>query len=1129
MEATSANSNNSTMINGKVSKKERHMQLLRDLSKFLERMNETTVQKVLLLTRVNRETLEDIDLKLEQFCAGIDVDDFLLGKWEDDLLDILDELKEKLKHRQDILNRFQRDLDQTEIDRATAISAELKALVDKLIAISYQLPDDIERFVENEAFEINKEVIKNRLQHSQTVSELNIKQVQLESVLIEKWEATRRKWRLLRHNQALDIFRKEIRSDYYNDPDDRQKFMKRFRASQEERRASITEQLKSIMSLSYSNISSEAIQDIQAKLSHCNEDELEAIQNCYNGLTHLRSSTDYQAKERVESIRKELHIFGALKVDPNLADLAKKLEAVVNDATLADLWRLGGGLKPDFQSIIAEMTCDEVIYDRVVVAMEEKLELIMGSFNLKAIMTEKGRQSQLDKVRSMISKMRSAPRMEVAGVLTSAMPDLEEISAFEGLQPIFKTTVDLILKEIRAEMEALETRIATAATMAKETTGTIGKTMSIAPQTFSATSLTKTFGGTKTLGSTKRRSAEKEPAIMTYADPILVKGWHKKLAVLFYGSDIPEDYQSLCHEIMRAIKDQQESNKLIDAVVSTESDQLLQRMDNRYKKLIDRIAAFLENQANFIFIQTTNIGDYFLALAKFIENHRVQQKTLDDKSADELWDISEDFRLELEDREADYEAACQKIRESINQEEIDANFQNVLTILDGIQQSYRNYHQNSCFAADRAALYLIDEFRSFLVGASQKLFMLPKGDHPILREYNRIFDTVQRLNKPSLETNPSAAGVVRSSVEDELKAAKGNDFTSPNLERNEGDSYSYAGSFTLLGEMNSFWKKFSEESSFKDVKEQMDENNAEEMSPGAGDAAVKATTLLYSPHPACPWMKSDSTVLPLSPRLFAEMDPDDMEDYELAIVKGFNPLVEPPVVDPSATAAPAATAKKGAKPTAAPEPIVVPPGSFPPLAALSLEDQEKYKVTKAFVEKVKDRLAAESAPEYVRNNIPTSAKGEQWVLKAEITDSELNDLYSELRQSLVSSLESEACKKIATTEKTMNDRKAQLTDELEDRIRNHWPRRGRVETEIKQPREAELLGHKDKTWRMIQNIQNKTVELHDRFKAALDASKSSCDDYIMAMTSFRESLSGDFKNLAALQVSHFLRTFPRQQ
>jgi hypothetical protein len=35
------------------------------------------------------------------------------------------------------------------------------------------------------------------------------------------------------------------------------------------------------------------------------------------------------------------------------------------------------------------------------------------------------------------------------------------------------------------------------------------------------------------------------------------------------------------------------------------------------------------------------------------------------------------------------------------------------------------------------------------------------------------------------------------------------------------------------------------------------------------------------------------------------------------------------------------------------------------------------------------------------------------------------------------------------------------------------PRKGRVETEIKQPREAELQTHEEKTWRHIRAIQAK--------------------------------------------------------
>ena len=72
--------------------------------------------------------------------------------------------------------------------------------------------------------------------------------------------------------------------------------------------------------------------------------------------------------------------------------------------------------------------------------------------------------------------------------------------------------------------------------------------------------------------------------------------------------------------------------------------------------------------------------------------------------------------------------------------------------------------------------------------------------------------------------------------------------------------------------------------------------------------------------------------------------------------------------------------------------------------------------------------------------------------------------------------------RLKTAEMVKVDNKQEYTDEFEDRLRTHWPRRGRVETGIKQPeREAELLGHAEKTYRHIEAIHAKMVEIQRCF------------------------------------------------
>eukprot|EP01033_Poteriospumella_lacustris_P001787 gene1787-1294_t len=1221
--AAAAKSSNSM----KVSKKDRHMQCIHNLSKFLEAVNEETVQEVLLLTRTNRETLEELDEQLAKFLASIDVDSFLLDKSENDLLNLLEELKKKLKHRESTLDQFERNLDNTEVKRADRVSAELKRLVDQLISIAHQLPDDIQRLVENEAFEVNKEVINNRLQHSRTLADFRIKHVQLEFESVEKWEATRRKWRQLRHDQALTIYKKDIRSDLYNDPDDRQQFLERFRDDQLQRRRVISNYLKEFQAFTYADINSEGIQAIQAKLQVCNEKEVEAIQECYNGLTRLRENTDYMARERVEEIRKELHVYGALKVDPKLDILANQVEDILLDPELSELLRLGGGLKPDLQTLVDELTCEEIVYDRVIVSMLEKLELIIGSFNLKPIMVEKGRLSQLEKVRGLVTKMRSAPRAELAAVVTSAIADFEEINTFAGLPEIFTTTVATIVKEMQEELANLEKRIAMAAVAAATSSGgslsatgsvalgktgsvTVGGATGMAPGTGtmgtkgilskagatgggSGKTVTIKQGKTAALGGTGKATlgasgkskrgmtgtnlaaATAEPAILTYVDPSLIKAWYRKLAILFYGSDLPEAAQSLLLEVSKQVSDQRECNTLIDDVVAHESDQLLRRMDNRYKKLIDRIASYLENQANYLFTQTSNIGDFYLTLARYMEKHRADQKTLDNKSADEIWDISEDFRFELEDREALYEQACQKIREATKPEDINRHFEEVLQILDGIQQSYRTFHANSCFAADRYPLYLIDEFRTFIVTAGKTLFMVPDTAHPFVTEYTRIFDEVERLNKPFFDKDPEhAAGVVRRSLDEELRAlGVGDEYQSPHdpLEQAAGRSAAddesqktqeelaveasdkeaqaamgipaYYGKYRLLGALAEFWLKFAKETSFKPpVFASLTATSGAATSTAAGgtvggegtagDAAAVAAAdpaataapttsatdpaagaaeeageddaptanpyaalSLYQPHPQCPFLKADSSVMPRSAEELAELDPEDVEDYELALVKAFVTLpASPDELPPNIT------------------------NNFPCYSSLEAEAQATYDAVRGHVETVQQRLREQATSEYIRQHLPCHPKDQSpWVLCVEVRDEELDALYSQIRHKIVYSLEVEAFRKIAATSRDMRNKKQELTDQLEDRIRNHWPRRGRVETEIKQPREKELLSHQEKTFRMVTVLQQKLIDFHLQFDTFMQDTQQACDAYLQTMATLRGQLHSQYKNLAVLQ------------
>eukprot|EP00981_Chlorochromonas_danica_P015535 scaffold13008_cov159-Ochromonas_danica.AAC.2 len=401
--------------------------------------------------------------------------------------------------------------------------------------------------------------------------------------------------------------------------------------------------------------------------------------------------------------------------------------------------------------------------------------------------------------------------------------------------------------------------------------------------------------------------------------------------------------------------------------------------------------------------------------------------------------------------------------------------------------------------------------------------MHPDSNHSMLRKYEDLFDSVERLNSGFFEDQPDAAGIVRSTTNPLDASAVQDVYVSPLAVSPGalGGNYSLSATFTTIYSSFSMDAYFAEKTTSAAAS---DDPAVQEDDPAEALRKTLASTQQIPPHESCPWMRSTATVLPVDMETLEQMDPDDREEYENLLAKHFAVLVDdlpPPEAEPVPAAA-AAPKKKGAGPAAAqanlpPAVSIITPGVYPSLSQLSLEDRSKYSSTKDLVDKIKARLEEQHSSDFILQHPPCDSMNIPWVEKIEISSEEIKSLFESFRQNLVTSLEDQSYKKLAGTERTMTNLKTELTDQLEERIRNHWPRRGRVETEIKQPRVKELQSHKDKTYRLILSIQDKMIQLQDRFTSLLTESRSACDQYVQEMTSLRTALTGDFKNLAALQ------------
>ena len=150
------------------------------------------------------------------------------------------------------------------------------------------------------------------------------------------------------------------------------------------------------------------------------------------------------------------------------------------------------------------MKWEEVLYSPLVQLMQARLTLVSAGFPIRALLQERGRLGQLEKMRTLLGRIRSAPRTEVPGHLRALLPEMKvgqggKIAAIrtaaltflpcghfsqdllkevEQLPAAFRSLLTGLSQEIAGELDALQLKRTTSA-VAANLTATAGKTASI--------------------------------------------------------------------------------------------------------------------------------------------------------------------------------------------------------------------------------------------------------------------------------------------------------------------------------------------------------------------------------------------------------------------------------------------------------------------------------------------------------------------------------------------------------------------------------------------------------------------------------------------------------------------------
>ena len=134
-------------------------------------------------------------------------------------------------------------------------------------------------------------------------------------------------------------------------------------------------------------------------------------------MEHLRTlKMDVLQKmhERREVLRHDLHGYGALSVEPDFQPIVTFLEQKLNDPTLVEFFRKGGGLRNEFRTIIEKIKNPESLhYLQNLKSLREIVDPIFASTELYNILNQAGKSKIIKgiKVRSRGNKRKAYPAL----------------------------------------------------------------------------------------------------------------------------------------------------------------------------------------------------------------------------------------------------------------------------------------------------------------------------------------------------------------------------------------------------------------------------------------------------------------------------------------------------------------------------------------------------------------------------------------------------------------------------------------------------------------------------------------------------------------------------------------------
>ncbi|DBA02847.1 TPA: hypothetical protein N0F65_006637 [Lagenidium giganteum] len=1037
-------------------RRDRHLQAQQQYADHVRAVSEEIEGTIIKAADVIKDTLASIDGEICAAERDLENEGLLLASEHHAILLMWEKMEAICQKRTSAITKFEQQLEQIEQTRATRVKEGLQELTEVMMDTAYALPPEVERIIEAEAYELNVVLISNRCEYADLIARMSIANVDVFVNSRLQWEEGQKRWRQLRHNQAIQNFHATMNSPVFVDPEERKEVLANVREFQRHIHDSRLVLLKQLQQAGES-LSSEQAKTVLTGLSNVQNEEEEENQAFFRNLFAIHEDKIKAAQSLREALRLELHGFGALAKEGDVTFAREELVKLMTNTALDEFFRMAGGLRTELETIVKKLNTNELIYQANVSPLMTSLSVLLSALPLERVMEAQGKGAERKAVQTTLEKLRKAAKSEMTAFLPALQTQIGVLANLADMDQVFKAE----LEEIALQLDQIIRECAAPSVTSDSHASRTGSAGPASPayherrrlSTSQTALLSAATASASASGSASVTSPSKQTTLI---DPSMSSGQHvdlqairrvqRRLGTLVYASELSSDFQAHLQFVADQLQLQTRANAVLDEVVARECEHLLAHRQEESLLFLEQIGKRIENQATGLHEQCEKMVRFFIRIATCMEQSADKINFVNLSIMDVLDHLkdSDDENNELLERQ--YTESCARLRHAPNDAVLEEEFHISTELLKHIEAEYRLYHQRVSLGCSNHTTAIDSQIQYFLHMLCEFFGLEPPT--PAIK-----VDLEQLLSAKVIEDTTRPVPV----------ASPGENNSNPNEAPADSSAAPQPAAAPPQPTLTHATRRPSKMITAPDHTQHHDASHAHTKPYGRNTPQPHDTAPKPPPKPTFKTELGLSfNVILLIPqlveRILAQKDAEEVDpmasrpttsdaglEVGLAVLVAPSTAVAPPVLAP----APANTGAAATQPVAQDAQSTVPPEQPPtPVDEEQLRQQAERK------EMVLGQVQRE-------------------FLAQEITAHFMEDLVSQFRSVMLSKYDREARQNTTATSETRRERVEDANLLLEDRLRLHWPRKGRLDVQFYQPRVGELVNHRQRRERHIRNIFKK--------------------------------------------------------